>query len=60
MKGKPTYNDFRDAKPTELMQTYKMNARELEMAQRQVNPGASQTDLRKEYDVFYRRNRPDA
>ena len=60
MRKKPTYNDFRDAKPTELMKTYKMNPRELEMAQRAVNPGASQSDLRGEYEKFYRRNRRDA
>ena len=60
MKGKPTYSDFRDAKPTELMKTYKLNQAQLEMAQRRVNPGASQSDLRKEYDKFYRRNRRDA
>lgn len=57
---KPTYNDFRDAKPTELMKTYKLNARQLEMAQRAVNPGATQHELRSEYEKFYRRNRRDA
>ena len=59
-KGKPTYNDFRDATPRELMKTYKINSAQLEMAQRAVNPGAQQSDLRKEYDKFYRRNRRDA
>jgi hypothetical protein len=60
MKGKPTYNDFRDAKPTELMKTYNLTPKELEIAQRRVNPGATQNDLRKEYEIFYRRNRRDA
>ena len=60
MKSKPTFNDFREAKPTELMKTYKLTPRELENAQRRVCHGASQQDLRKEYDKFYRRNRRDA
>lgn len=60
MKGKPTFNDFRDAKPKELMKTYRLNERQLEMAQRRVCEGASQQDLRKEYEKFYRRNRFDA
>ncbi len=60
MRKLPTYNDFRDAKPKELMKTYKLNERQLEMAQRRVCEGASQNDLRKEYDSFYRRNRRDA
>lgn len=59
-KRKPTYNDFRDASPKELVKTYGINYRQLEMAQRAVNPGAAQGDLRKEYDKFYRRNRSDA
>lgn len=60
MKGKPTYNDFRDATPNELMAAYRLTARQLEMAQRRVNPGASQNDLKNEYEKFYRRNRKDA
>jgi len=59
-KGKPTYNDFQEAKPAELMKTYKLNERQLEMAQRHACYGAGQNDLRKEYDKFYRRNRRDA
>lgn len=60
MTKKPTYNDFRDAKPAELMKTYKLDSKQLEMAQRAVNPGANQRDLNKEYEKFYRRNRHDA
>lgn len=60
MSKKPTYNDFRDAKPGELMKTYRLNPRQLEMAQRDVCYGAGQNDLRREYDKFYRRNRSDS
>lgn len=60
MSSKPTFNDFRDAKPAELMKTYKLDQRGLENAQRDVCYGANQNDLRKEYDKFYRRNRSDA
>lgn len=59
-RRKPSYQDFRDGKPSELMKTYRLTPRQLEMAQRRVNPGASQNDLRNEYDKFYRRNRRDA
>jgi hypothetical protein len=56
-KGKPTYNDFRDASPKELIKTYGINYRQLDKAQRAVNPGASQSDLRKEAEKFYPRNK---
>lgn len=59
-KGKPTYSDFKDGTPKELMKTYKLSPRELEQAQRRVLDGAKQSDIRKEYDPFYRRNRRDA
>jgi len=57
---KPTFNDFRDASPKELQKTYKLNQAQLEMAQRRVCDGASQSDLRGQYENFYRRNRKDA
>jgi hypothetical protein len=60
MKKLPTYSDFRDGTPRELMKTYKLSPRQLEVAQRKVNPGYSQNDMRKAYDTFYRRNRKDA
>ncbi len=60
MSKKPTYNDFKEAKPSELMKTYKLDQRGLEQAQRAVLEGARQSDMRKEYDQFYRRNRRDA
>lgn len=60
MARKPTFNDFKNAKPKELMKTYKLTARQLEVAQRDVCYGANQAQLRKEYDSFYRRNRRDA
>ena len=60
MARKPTYNDFREAKPKELMRVYKMNPRQLEMAHRDVLSGAKTVEMRKEYDKFYRRNRADA
>lgn len=60
MKKKPTFNDFNNARPTELMKTYKMNARQLEMAHRNVMYGANQQLMRSQYDKFYRRNRKDA
>jgi len=60
MKHKPTFNDFQVAKPEELKKTYKLNDRQLEMAKRDVLYGASQNDMRREYDKFYRRNRKDS
>lgn len=60
MSKKPTFNDFLEAKPAELMKTYKLDRRGLENAQRDVCYGANQGDLRKEYDRFYRRNRREA
>lgn len=60
MSKEPTYNDFKEGSPKELMKTYKISQRELEMAQRKALYGANQNDLRKEYDQFYRRNRKDA
>lgn len=60
MKGKPTYSDFRDGSPKELMKTYNLNSKQLEVAQRSVLQGATQQDIRKEYEPFYRRNRHDA
>lgn len=59
MSKKPTFNDFRDAKPKELMKTYKLDQAQLEMAQRDVCYGANQAELRGEYEKFYRRNRYD-
>ena len=60
MKNKPTWNDFQEATPKELQKVYKLNQAGLENAQRKVCDGASQVDLRGQYDKFYRRNRPDA
>jgi hypothetical protein len=60
MKGKPTYRDFQEASPKELQKTYKLDQRQLEMAQRRVMDGAGQEDIRKNYEPFYRRNRRDA
>ena len=59
-KKMPTYNDIRDGKPAELMKTYKITPAQLETAIRRNNDGASQGDLRREYDKFYKRNRRDA
>jgi len=58
--GKPTYNDFRDAKPSEIMKTYKLDQRGLENAHRDIMYGAGQHEMRGYYDKFYRRNRQDA
>lgn len=58
--NKPTFRDFQEAKPEELKRVYKLDQAGLENAQRRVCEGASQNDLRKEYDQFYRRNRKDA
>lgn len=57
---KPTFNDFRDASPKEIMKTYKLDQRGLENAQRKHLYGANNAEMRKEYDKFYRRNRRDA
>lgn len=60
MKGKPTYRDFQEATPKELMKTYKLDSLGLERAQRSVLDGAVQKDIEKAYDPFYKRNRNDA
>jgi hypothetical protein len=60
MSKQPTFRDFQEASPTELQKTYNLDQRALEFAQRKVCDGASQNDLAKEYDKFYRRNRQDA
>lgn len=60
MKHKPTYRDFQEASPKELMKTYKLDQKGLENAQRRVLDGARQEDIRKAYEPFYRRNRRDA
>lgn len=60
MKSKPTFNDFQEASPKEIQKTYKLDQRGLENAQRRVMYGANQLDLRKGYEMFYRRNRKDA
>lgn len=60
MKKEPTWNDFQDAKPAELVKTYKINYRELEIAHRKHLEGASMVEMRNEYDALYRRNRKDA
>ena len=60
MKNQPTYRDFQEASPNEIKKIYGLDQRGLEFAQRKVCDGASQNDLAKEYDKFYRRNRSDA
>ena len=60
MKGKPTFNDFNEASPKEIQKTYKLDQLSLERAQRDVLYGASNKEMRSEYDKFYRRNRKDA
>lgn len=60
MKRKPTFNDFNEASPKEIQKFYKLDQLSLEKAQREVLYGASQNDIRKEYEKFYRRNRRDA
>ncbi len=60
MRKQPTFNDFRDARPAEIMKTYKLDQRGLENAHREVMYGARQAEMRGEYDRFYRRNRKDA
>lgn len=57
MKHKPTYRDFQEASPKDIQRIYKLDQRGLENAQRKVMYGASQEDLRKAYEPFYRRNR---
>jgi hypothetical protein len=57
MSNKPTYNDFQEAKPSDLKRVYKLDDRQLEMAKRDVLYGANQAEMRSEYDKFYRRNR---
>lgn len=55
----PTWNDFKDARPTELKQTYNLNDRQLEMAYRTHLNGANREEYRGAYEDFYRRNRSD-
>ncbi len=60
MSKQPTYRDFKEGSPKELQKIYKLDQRQLEQAQRRVLDGANQSDLRKEYEPFYKRNRHDA
>jgi hypothetical protein len=59
MSKLPTWNDFKEARPTEIKKTYKLNDRQLEMAHRKHLGGANRQELSREYDQFYRRNRRD-
>lgn len=56
MKRMPTFRDFKEATPHDLMKSYGINTRQLEMAQRKVCDGASVNDLRNEYNSFYIEN----
>lgn len=58
--GKPTWNDFKEARPSELMKTYKLTPRELENAHRKHLDGGNAAERRSEYDQLYRKNRSDS
>lgn len=60
MSKKPSWNDFQEAKPSELKKTYNLNDRQLEQSYRKHLVGASTPEYRKEYEKLYRRNRRDA
>lgn len=60
MKKEPTWNDFQEAKPSELTKTYNMDYKQLEMAHRKHLDGADVPQMRIEYEKLYRRNRRDA
>ena len=60
MSKSPTWNDFQEAKPSELKKSYKLNDRQLENAYRKHLHGASTPEYRKAYEMLYRRNRRDA
>lgn len=52
MKG-PTWNDLRNATPSELKKTYKMNDRQLEQGVRQHLQGADASERRQVYETVY-------
>jgi hypothetical protein len=54
-KSKISWNDLQNASQKELKGTYRMNDRDLEKAVRHHLDGATQVEMRKEYDKFYRR-----
>jgi hypothetical protein len=58
--GKPTWQDFKDGRPKELMKTYKLTPKQLEIAHRKHLDGANQAERRQEYDQLYRKNRSDS
>ena len=60
MKKKPTFNDIQEAKPAELERIYKLDQKGLENAVRETCHGATQAEMRTQYEKFYRRNRRDA
>jgi hypothetical protein len=57
---KPTWRDTQEAKPSELMKTYKMTQAQFEMSHRNHLYGANNTEMRKEYDKVWRRERRDS
>lgn len=59
MSKEPTWNDFHEAKPSELKKTYKLNDRQLENSYRKHLNGANAPEYRKAYEQLYRRNRRD-
>lgn len=60
MAKQPTWNDLHEGKPAELMRTYKLSPKQLEMVHRIHLDGASTPEKRKEYEQLYRKNRRDA
>lgn len=61
MKRKPTYNDFRDSRPNDLKKFYKLSDRQLERSFRDTAlHGATKSEMTKEYEKFYVRNRHDS
>lgn len=60
MSKSPTWNDFQEAKPSELKKTYKLNDRQLEQAYRKQIDGAGTSERRQQYENLYRKNRNDS
>lgn len=61
MKKEPTFNDFNSASPKELQRHYGLSDRSLEKQfRRKALDGATQREMRREYEKFYTRNRKNA
>ena len=57
--SKVTWNDLKDAKPSELKKTYKLNDRQLENQVRKHMDGASPAERRGLYETVWANKKQD-